>query len=55
MKQLQQYQLAYISFGTFSKKYECKQQPSSISTTYEKSFWLTKIFSFIAGAVDTGD
>ncbi len=42
--------------GTLSKKslYECKQQPCSISTKYERTFCL-KIFIFITGVVDTGD
>jgi hypothetical protein len=41
MKQMQQYQLAYISKGALSKKkIISKQQPSSISTIYEKTFCL---------------
>jgi hypothetical protein len=39
-----------------SKKslYECKQQPSSISTQYQK-LSILKFFPFSAGVVDTGD
>jgi hypothetical protein len=47
-QQCQQYQVACISL------YECKQQPSSISTKYEKTFYLKNcLISFLAGVVDT--
>jgi hypothetical protein len=38
MKELQQYQLAYISKRALGKKSknECKQQPSNVSPKYEK-------------------
>jgi len=58
IKQMQQYQHAYISKGaSICKKSlnECKQQPCSISTKYEKTFSLSKVFSFIASVLDTGN
>ncbi len=42
IKQLQQYQLAYISKWILNKKslYECIHQPSHISSKYEKNLFL---------------
>jgi hypothetical protein len=52
MKQLQLYQLVYISKGTLSKNHYMSVNRNPAEN--KKKLPVSKIFSFIASAVDTG-
>jgi hypothetical protein len=56
MKQLQQYQLAYISKWTLSKTNDrsVNSNPTASQQNIEKHPG-SKLFTFIAGVIDTGD